>query len=127
MAHYFTVEEAREALRTIRPLMEEIQSIRAKILRQQPGSWPLVEKAAGNGGNREASRLVIDFDRLDQLVHRIQDTGVILKDLNLGLVDFPAWREDHEVYLCWQHGETDLAFWHEIDAGFAGRQTLDNF
>jgi len=127
MAQYFTVAEAREALRTIRPLMDEIQSIREKILRQQPDDWPLVEKSAGNGGSRAASRLVVEFDHLDQLIHRIQDAGAILKDLNLGLVDFPAWREGHEVYLCWQYGETDLAFWHEIDAGFAGRQPIETF
>jgi len=127
MPHYFTIEEARATLRTIRPLMEEVQAIGDKILKQQPESWPLVEKAAGNGGSRKASRLVIDFERLDRLVHRIQDTGAILKDLNLGLLDFPAWREDDEVYLCWQYGEADLAFWHEIDAGYAGRQPIETF
>jgi hypothetical protein len=127
MPHYFTIEEAKSTLRTIRPLMEEVQAIRDKILKQQPKSWPLVEKAAGNGGSRKASRLVIDFERLDRLVHRIQDTGAILKDLNLGLVDFPAWRADHEVYLCWQYGEAELAFWHEIDAGYSGRQPIETF
>lgn len=127
MPHYFTIEEARATLRTIRPLMEEVQAIRSKILKQQPESWPLVEKAAGNGGSRKASRLVIDFERLDRLVHLIQDTGAILKDLNLGLVDFPAWRADHEVYLCWQYGEAELAFWHEIDAGYSGRQPIETF
>lgn len=127
MPHYFTIEEARATLHAIRPLMEEVQAIRDKILKQQPKSWPLVEKAAGNGGNRKASRLVIDFERLDRLVHRIQDTGAILKDLNLGLVDFPAWREDHEVYLCWQFGEAELSFWHEIDAGYSGRQPIETF
>jgi hypothetical protein len=127
MPHYFTIEEASATLRTIRPLMEEVQAIRDKILKQQPKSWPLVEKAAGNGGSRKASRLVIDFERLDRLVHLIQDTGAILKDLNLGLVDFPAWRADHEVYLCWQYGEAELAFWHEIDAGYSGRQPIETF
>ena len=107
--------------------MAEIQSLRAAILARQPGEWLLVEKTAGNGGSREASRLVEEFDRLDRLVHRIQETGAIVKDLNLGLLDFPAWRKDHEVYLCWKHGEQELAFWHEIDAGFAGRQPIATF
>jgi hypothetical protein len=127
MPHYFTVEEANAKLQEIRPLMEEIQTIREKILKQQPDAWPLVEKTAGNGGSLAASRLVIDFERLDRLVHRIQDSGAILKDINLGLIDFPAWRKEHAVYLCWQYGETDLAYWHEIDAGFAGRQPLSTF
>ena len=127
MARYFTIDEARSALENIRPLMEDIQAIRAKVLARQPADWPLVEKTAGNGGSREASRLVSEFERLDRLVHRIQETGAILKDLNLGLLDFPAWRQDHEVYLCWMYGEEELSFWHEIDAGFAGRQALDAF
>jgi hypothetical protein len=127
VARYFTVEEARSALESIRPMMEEIQSIRAKILARQPDEWPLVEKTAGNGGSREASRLVQEFDRLDRLVHFIQGAGAIFKDLNLGLIDFPAWREEHEVYLCWKYGEEQLAYWHEIDAGFAGRQPIETF
>jgi hypothetical protein len=108
-------------------MMEQIQSIRAKILTRQPGEWPLVEKTAGNGGSREASRLVREFDQLDRLVHRVQEAGVIFKDLNLGLIDFPAWREEHEVYLCWKYGEEQLSYWHEIDAGFAGRQPIETF
>jgi hypothetical protein len=51
--------------------------------------------------------------------------GIKVKDLQVGLVDFPAWRDDHEVYLCWKYGEDDIQFWHEIEAGFAGRQPID--
>ena len=123
----FTVEEARAALREILPLMEEIMSIRDSILAQQPETWQLVQSSAGNGGSAEASRLVKDFDRLDKLVHRILDAGAIIKDLNRGLLDFPAWREGHEVYLCWQYGEPDLLFWHEVADGFAGRQPIETF
>lgn len=127
MTHFFSVEEARATLKEIMPWMEAIQAIRDRMLKQQPDIWPLVESAAGNGGSQEASRLVVDFDRLDGLVHHIQQTGAILKDINRGLIDFPAWREDHEVYLCWQYGEDDLAYWHEIDAGFAGRKPIETF
>jgi hypothetical protein len=127
MEGYFTLEEARTALRAILPLMEEIMTIRDSILRQQPETWQLVQSSAGNGGSADASRLVKDFDRLDKLVHRILDTGAILKDLNQGLLDFPAWREEHEVYLCWQYGEPDLGYWHEVEAGFAGRQPIETF
>ncbi len=127
MPHYFSVEEANAALEKIRPLIKEILEIRETILRQHPEKWMLVEKVAGNGGSPEASRLVEDFDRLDRLVHRLQATGVILKDINTGLIDFPAKRGDREVYLCWQYGEQEVAFWHEIEAGFAGRQPIESF
>jgi len=124
---YFSIQEAREKLERLRPLMDELASLRQTILARQPGDWPLVEKSAGNGGSRRASRMVAEFERVDRLVHRIQEDGVILKDINLGLLDFPAWRGNHEVYLCWKYGEPELAFWHEVDAGFSGRQPLETF
>jgi hypothetical protein len=52
------------------------------------------------------------------------DMGVLIKDINTGLLDFPSIRDDHEVYLCWLYGEERIAFWHEIDAGFAGREPI---
>jgi len=127
MPRYFTLEEANAALETIRPLMEEIQSIRNAIITHQPEAWPAIEKSAGNGGNLTLSKLVEDFDRLDKLLHRILATGAQVKDINTGLLDFPAWRNGQEVYLCWKYGEGQIAFWHEIDAGFAGRQPIESF
>ena len=125
MAHYFTLEEANAAVVVIRPILEEIQTIRKHILDKQPEVWPVIEKAAGNGGSQAASRLAQSFEHLDELVHKIQDIGAIVKDINSGLLDFPAWREDHEVYLCWHLGEGRIAYWHEIEDGFAGRQPID--
>ncbi len=127
MPHYFTVEEANQALQTIKPLMDEVQSIRAGILARRPEVWPAIERSAGNGGNPTLSRLVMEFEKLDRLLHRIQKTGAMIKDINTGLLDFPAWRQDHEVYLCWQHGEERIGFWHEIEAGYAGRQPIELF
>jgi hypothetical protein len=128
MAHrYFTLQEANEALNLIRPLMDEVQVIRLKILKNQPEAWPAIEKSAGNGGNRVLSKMVQDFEKFDALIHRIQDTEVLIKDINLGLLDFPALKDGREVYLCWQYGEEDIAFWHEIEAGYAGRRPIDSF
>jgi len=124
---YFTLQEANETLNLIRPLMDEVQAIRLKILKNQPEAWPAIEKSAGNGGNRALSNMVQDFEKFDALIHRIQDMDVLIKDINLGLLDFPALKDDREVYLCWQYGEGEIAFWHEIEAGYAGRQPIDNF
>jgi len=127
MPRYFTLPEANEALVSIRPWMDEIQTIRSEILVHQPEIWSVMEKSAGNGGNPTLSRLVKTFDRLDALIHNIQDAGVIIKDINTGLLDFPAIKDEREVYLCWQYGEGEIAFWHEIEDGFAGRQSIDYF
>ena len=127
MPRYFTLQEANEALIAIRPLMDEIQAIRQEILARQPEVWPVVERAAGNGGSQAASKLVKEFERLDALVHQVQETGAIFKDINLGLLDFPAWKDGREVYLCWKYGEGEIAYWHEIEAGYAGRQPIESF
>ena len=127
MPRYFTLQEANAALAVIRPLMDEIQTIRRVILTRRPDIWPVVERAAGNGGSQAASKLVKEFERLDALVHQIQDMGTLFKDINLGLLDFPAFKEGREVYLCWKYGEEQIAFWHEIEAGYAGRQSIESF
>ncbi len=125
--HYFTVAEANAALEIIRPLIAQILKIRDDILRRQPEVWPAIERSAGNGGNATLSKIADDFGKLDDLVHKVLDTGVQVKDINTGLLDFPAWREGHEVYLCWKYGEGEIAFWHEIEAGFAGRRPIAEF
>jgi hypothetical protein len=127
MPQYFTLPEANQALLSIRPWMEEIQSIRGEILAHQPDIWSVMEKSAGNGGNPTLSRMVKTFDRLDELIHSVQDMGAIIKDVNTGLLDFPALKDGREVYLCWKYGEEDIAFWHEIEDGFSGRQSIDSF
>ena len=127
MPRYFTLQKASETLDLIRPLMDEVQRIRQKILENQPEAWPAIEKSVGNGGNRALSNMVQDFEKLEALVHRIQEMDVLIKDVNLGLLDFPALRDGGEVYLCWQYGEGEIAFWHEVEAGFAGRQPIESF
>lgn len=127
MPKYYTLQEANEMLTSIRPVMDEIQKIRQEIMDRRPEVWSVVEQSVGNGGSQSASKLVQEFERLDNLVRQVQGTGVLFKDLNLGLLDFPALKDGGEVYLCWKYGETDIAFWHEVEAGYAGRQLIDTF
>ena len=123
---YFPLEQAQAALDIIRPLVAEIMEIRQSILDREPEVWPVVAKAAGNGGSKVASQLAQEFGRLDQAIRAILATGVLLKDINIGLVDFPALQEGRKIYLCWKYGEETISFWHEIDAGFSGRQPFSS-
>jgi len=75
------------------------------LLRQRPAARALVEE-------------------LDTIVRDIEESGAVLKDVQLGLVDFPARLDGRDVYLCWQFGEPEVAFWHPMDEGFAGRRPL---
>jgi len=125
MPKYYTPKEANEALTIVRPMLAELMQIGERIRAHQPEYWSVVQKSAGNGGNPALSKLLPDFDRLDALLHEIQDMGVEVKDLTTGLIDFVGLRDGREVYLCWKYGEDSIQFWHEIDAGFSGRQLID--
>jgi hypothetical protein len=125
MPRYFVPKDANETLPILRPMIRELMEISERIRQHQPELWSVAQKAAGNGGNPVLSKLLPDFDRLDLLLHQIQDMGIEVKDLTIGLVDFPALHEDRIVYLCWKYGEERVQFWHELETGFAGRQQID--
>jgi len=120
----YTLDEARKVLPRVRRLMGEVQSARAEIMRLRPEAWPALRKAAGNGGNVAAGQLLAHFARLEAGVKGIGQLGVLVKDADSGLVDFVARRRGKEVYLCWRYGEDELAYWHDIEAGFTGRQVI---
>lgn len=125
MPKYYTLKEANETLSIVRPMLKEMMGIGEKIRARQPELWAMVQKSAGNGGNPELSKLLVEFDHLDALLHQIQDMGIEVKDLTIGLIDFVGLKDGREIYLCWKYGEGDIQFWHEIEAGFAGRQLID--
>ena len=58
-------------------------------------------------------------------VEILENTGVVVKSIEQGLLDFPSKRFDEEVWLCWKHGETEIKFWHEKDSGFMGRKPVE--
>jgi hypothetical protein len=121
---YFTIEEANAALPTLRVLIEKLLAARQRIVEARPDLWPVLEKAAGNGGSPLATAVLADFEQLQLSVKTIARMGIELKDPNTGLVDFLAKREGREVYLCWRYNEPTVAHWHDLEAGFAGRQPL---
>ncbi|MBP7692056.1 MAG: DUF2203 domain-containing protein [Anaerolineales bacterium] len=123
-SRYFTVAEANALLENVRPIMSAILVARQQIVDAQPEIWPVLEKAVGNGGSKKAGALVAQFDVIQKNVRVLQDLGITVKDINQGLVDFPAQRDGREVYLCWRYDEARITHWHEVDAGFAGRQPL---
>ncbi|GJQ36615.1 MAG: hypothetical protein JETCAE01_26250 [Anaerolineaceae bacterium] len=125
MPKYYTPKEANNLLEIVRPMVEELMKIGERIRSHQPEIWSVVEKSAGNGGNPELSKILPDFDRLDAILHRLQDMGIEVKDLASGLIDFPAMKDGRLIYLCWKYNEDSIQFWHEVEAGFAGRQPID--
>ena len=123
--HYFTVEEANAALSVLRPIVAAMLTARGRIVAAQPDLWPVLEKAASNGGSDKASAVLVDFETVRRAAKTIQRLGIELKDINTGLVDFLSERDGRDVYLCWRYDEPKVAFWHDLEAGFGGRQPLE--
>ena len=126
-ARYFTLDEARVTLPQVKALMEQVQAARQEILRLRPETLPVIQRAAMNGGNKAMGELSVHVMRLEAGVKGIMALGVVIKDIDAGLVDFIGTRNGREVYLCWRYGEDDIDFWHELNAGFAGRRPIDEY
>jgi len=130
-ARYFTAEEANAALEEVRPLTEELVGHRRALIELQERQATLTSRIAGNGGNVEPHELEEVQELLDEevagiarCVARIHEVGALVKDLDDGLVDFPARRGDEEILLCWRLGEDEIGFWHGLEEGFSGRKPL---
>ncbi|TML13781.1 MAG: DUF2203 family protein [Actinobacteria bacterium] len=128
---HFTTEEANEALGEVRPLTEELVGHRRALVELQERQAAITTRIAGNGGNVEPHELEDVQGRLDEevtgiarCVARIHETGALVKDLDAGLVDFPATRDGEEILLCWRLGEDEIGFWHGLEEGFSGRKPL---
>lgn len=128
---HFTPEEANAALGEVRPLAEELVGHRRTMAAAAVERARLVQQIAGNGGDfdpQEPRELEEQFvqagEEVAQCVQKLERLGVLVKDLDRGLVDFPALREGEEVLLCWEVGEEEVAFWHGVEEGFAGRKPL---
>ncbi|MBI1800548.1 MAG: DUF2203 domain-containing protein [Chloroflexi bacterium] len=124
MPRHFTVSEANALLPTLKQLLEAMLAARQRIIDQRKTWEPLIEKAGGNGGGPRGKRLYLDSEQIRRALEQINEWGILIKDLDTGLVDFPHLREGREVYLCWRLGEAEVAYWHEVDSGFSSRQPL---
>jgi hypothetical protein len=128
---HFTPDEANAALEHVRPLVEQLVGGRAEHAAAIERQEELERKIRGNGGGIPPAQLAeaaAEVDalarRLAKLVDEIAGHGAEVKDLDTGLIDFPALRNGETVLLCWQLGEDEIAFWHGTDDGFAGRRPL---
>ena len=108
----------------VRERLERIRAARDALSEQdaQDALRSLREEAGGGFPGREVAGATLD---LQTAIAAFEDDEIVVRDLDRGLVDFPALREGEEVYLCWlADDEEEISFWHHLDAGFAGRQPL---
>jgi hypothetical protein len=131
MDRHFTLEEANAAVAELRPIVERAVAHRHKLAEAQRQQAALVMQIGGNGGDlqpsdlREAAEAIQrEAAALTECVEQIDAAGAQIKSLEEGLLDFPSLRDDEEVLLCWKLGEDEIAYWHGVDEGFAGRKPL---
>jgi hypothetical protein len=121
----FTLAEAQSLLPRLRSLLKEIVEEWERVRNLNPDVQKARDKAQYDGYSKSGVQYVESVSHLMFLIQQIKDMGVLLKDADKGLCDFPYLRHGRVVYLCWQLGEDDIQFWHEIETGFAGREPLD--
>jgi hypothetical protein len=120
---HFTLDEARAELPWAAERLAAMRAARDRLTDAET-QRALTERSASNGGGRPGRHVGEAFLELQAGARAFDDRGIVLRDLDRGLIDFPSIREGREVYLCWVDGEPDIGFWHELDAGYAGRQPL---
>ena len=119
---YFSLSEANRALVYVQPITEQMCASYGQVMAVRRH----LEQCAVH--EKEAMEVDLEriMDQLTELVDELNYVGVEIKDFEKGLIDFPAVHEGREIYLCWHLGESAVETWHEIDAGYTGRQDVTN-
>jgi len=121
----FSLAEAEALLPTLRTLLGEIGAAWDHVRELNPEVQKARDASAFDGFSKAGVEYVESVSHLMLLIHQIKELGVLLKDAEKGLCDFPYIRQGKVVYLCWQLGEDRIEYWHDIESGFAGREPLD--
>jgi hypothetical protein len=120
---HFTREQADAAVAQLEELLPRLKQAKDSLT-DEDARAALSDAAPGNGGGDPGRQVGESFLEVRRLLGELGEMGVVLRDIDRGLIDFPALVDEREVYLCWQLGEDRVAFWHDVEAGFQGRQPL---
>ena len=120
---HFSLAEAREQLPWVVDALTTLRDARARLTDTE-ARQALAAGSPTNGGGHPGKQVGEAFVALQNGIAEFNRRGIVLRDLDSGLIDFPSIRDGQEVYLCWIDGEADIGFWHELDAGYAGRRPL---
>ncbi|HEY7121409.1 MAG TPA: DUF2203 domain-containing protein [Solirubrobacterales bacterium] len=121
---HFTREEANALLPQLTTLLTQLRESKDELTDAEAHE-ALSDAAPGNGGGDEGRQVGVAFLEVRRLLETVEQAGIVLRDIDRGLVDFPALLDDREVYLCWELGEEEVAHWHDLEGGYGGREPLD--
>jgi len=121
--HHFTREEANALLPQLTTLLSQLRDSKDELTDAEAHE-ALSDAAPGNGGGEEGRQVGVAFLEVRRLLETLEQAGIVLRDIDRGLVDFPALLDGREVYLCWEVGEDEVDHWHDLEGGYGGREPL---
>jgi hypothetical protein len=128
---FFTVSEANSALPLVRAIVQDITDLardlrerHERLVRLKPSERSRLSEAHEEELQQMRGELERGQEKMEEYVRELAQLGIELKDYFTGLIDFPSLMNGRPVYLCWRLGEPEVGHWHELEAGFAGRQKL---
>jgi hypothetical protein len=124
MDKLFSIDEANSLIPQLKLLLARSRAERERMLEMRPELEKAQEGYSKNWGTPRGAEYIEILDAFQQAMKGIEDLGVVVKDIDAGLCDFPHKRDGRVVYLCWKLDEEGISWWHDLEAGFAGRQPL---
>ena len=139
MARFYDLDEANAAIPEVRTILESLRDQRAELIRLRDAvlAHAAEDESRGESRGDATTEAKIDadvrvlrlrmqgvIDRMQAGVVRIDEMGITLREIETGLIDFPALASGRQIWLCWRLGEGDIEWWHELTEGFGGRQAL---
>ena len=125
MQNYFTIKSANEILPSVIKKFQNLKKEKNEVLKLEQKLQVSVSTTNQLDQyillKEQLNRAIIQFYGA---IAELEQTGVMIKDIDQGLLDFPSKRFEEEIWLCWKEGETEIKFWHEIDSGFNGRKPI---
>jgi hypothetical protein len=121
---HFTIQQANALLPTVKPVLRKLRDAK-DFLTDAEAHEALSEAAPTNGGGPPGRQVGEAFLEVRRLLVTLQEAGVVVRDIDRGLVDFPAIREGREVYLCWELGEDAISYWHDVESGYRDRRPVN--
>jgi hypothetical protein len=121
---HFSREEANALLPQLTALLSQLQEAKDELTDTEAHE-ALSEAAPTNGGGEQGRQVGVAFLEVRRILETVELAGIVLRDIDRGLVDFPALMDGREVYLCWELGEDEVGYWHDLEGGYGGREPLD--
>jgi hypothetical protein len=121
---HYTIDEARALLPQVRKWLDQIAAVKEQLAKMDLRVASLSESGDDIGGVSVNTSMKLRAD-LHSTLREFADRGILVKDIDRGLIDFPSLKNGKEIFLCWEKDEEDIQFWHDLDSGFPGRERLD--